>query len=121
MHRSVKLLALPLPDDRIPLQFWKEGVRVRSRAFLLDGSVVLELEWHGFDDENAAEQLHSDGWEQIEAALWSAWSEIGLLLANASSMSGPRSLAASTPHTPIRRSAEVIRRGERRILCLHDL
>jgi hypothetical protein len=66
MHRSVNLLALPLPGDRIPLEFWKEGVHVRSRAFLLDGSVVLDLGWHGFDGESAVEQLLNDGWERIE-------------------------------------------------------
>jgi hypothetical protein len=39
---------------------------MRSRAFLLDGSVVLDLGWHGFDGENAVEQLLNDGWERIE-------------------------------------------------------
>jgi hypothetical protein len=66
MHRSVNLLAIPLPGDRIPLEFWKEGIRVRSREFLLDGSVVLDLGWHGFDSKNAVDQLRKDGWERLD-------------------------------------------------------
>lgn len=67
MHRSVDLLAVPLPGDRISIQFWKEDVRVRSREFLLDGSVVLDLGWHRFDGEGAVDQLHDDGWQRVQS------------------------------------------------------
>jgi hypothetical protein len=66
MHRAVNMLAIPLPGDRIPLEFWPEGVRVRSREFLLDGNVVLDLGWHGFDSDSAVDQLRQDGWKRIE-------------------------------------------------------
>ena len=67
MRRAVDLLAVPLPGDRISIEFWKEGVRVRSREFLLDGSVVLDLGWHRFDGEGAVNQLHDDGWQRVQS------------------------------------------------------
>jgi hypothetical protein len=66
MHRSVNLLAIPLPGDRIPLEFWTDGVRVRSREFMVDGGVVLDLGWHRFDNKSALDQLRDDGWQLIE-------------------------------------------------------
>lgn len=62
MRRSVNLLEIPLPGDRILLEFWEEGVRVRSREFLLDGTVVLDLGWHSFESESALDQLRDNGW-----------------------------------------------------------
>lgn len=61
-RRTVELLALPGVGDRIAVEFWSEGLRVRSRGFTLDGGVVLDLGWHPFDDDERAE-LERAGWE----------------------------------------------------------
>lgn len=49
-------------DQLVQLSLSHALIVARTRP-ILDGSVVLDLGWHGFDDEDTVEPLRNDGWE----------------------------------------------------------
>ena len=61
LRRPVELAELPLPGDWIDVEFFADGVRVRGRHFGFDGTVVLDLGWHRFDDAKYG-LLAAQGW-----------------------------------------------------------
>lgn len=65
LRRHVDFEVLPDVGDRVRVEFWSDGLNVISREFTLGGEIVLNLGFHGFDEEDYS-TLSSQGWNPID-------------------------------------------------------